>query len=272
MVTRDNRPESDAAHTVDELRDLLQARTSEVEELRRKLSDLGAREISMLTAASHAVMNPLTIIQSYLEIVLSDLRGGLSDEQAGFVETAHSAALRMHRLIEDMVELAALETGAAELEMSAVQVGEVVGDACASFRPAAEEGEIVLSVMIAPDLPRVEADAARLRGAIDALVSNAVRLTPRGGRIHVSVVLRNDDVVVGVEDTGPGIPGERLEEIFDAFVRLPRRSGEPAGGAGLGLSLARRQIEACGGRIEASSTVGAGCSFFLVIPTVVHAR
>jgi two-component system sensor histidine kinase ResE len=272
MVTRHNRPESDAAHTADELRELLQARTLEVAELRRKLADLQARGTGFLTAASHAVTNPLTIIQSYLEIVLSDLRGGLSDQQAGFVETAHAAALRMHRLIDDLVELAALEMGAAELEMSAVEVGDVVADILASFSPAAETGGIALSVSINPDLPRVKADPARLRNAVDAVVSNAIRLTPRGGRVRVTVSQNDDRVVIGVEDTGPGIPGDRLEQVFEPFVRLSRRNGEPPAGAGLGLSLARRQIEAFGGHIEVSSAIDDGSSFSLVIPALTEDR
>ncbi len=272
MVTRHNRPETDAARTADELRELLQARTLEVAELHRKLTELETRGTAFLTAASHAVMNPLTIIQSYLEIVLSDLRGGLSDQQAGFVDTAHAAALRMHRLIDDLVELAALEMGAAELEMSAVQVGDLVADVCASFAPAAETGGIELSVAITPDLPRVQADPARLRNAVDAVVSNAVRLTPHGGRIRLTVSQSDVCVVIGVEDTGPGIPSDRLDHVFDPFVRLSRRNGEPPGGAGLGLSLARRQIEAFGGHIKVSSAIDNGSSFSLVIPALIEDR
>jgi signal transduction histidine kinase len=272
MVTRSNRTESDAARTADELRELLQARTLEAAELRRQLTDLESRGTAFLIAASHAVMNPLTIIQSYLEVVLSDLGGGLSDQQTGFVKTAHAAALKLHRLIDDLVEFAALELGAAELEMSAVQVGDVVSDVCASFLQAAEKGGIEFSVSITPGLPRVQADAARLRNAVDALVSNAVRLTPRGGRVMVTVLLRDNDVVVGVEDTGPGIPEDRHEQVFDPFFKLARRDGDPPGGAGLGLSLARRQIEVCGGHIEVASTDGEGCAFSLVIPAPAQGR
>jgi signal transduction histidine kinase len=272
MVTRNNRPKNDAAHTVDELRDLLQTRTLELAELRREIIDLEARGAAFLSAATHAVINPLTIIQSYLEMVLTDLRGGLSDQQTAFVETAHAAALRMRRLIDDLVELAALQVGAVELEVIVMQVGDVVADVCAMFAPAAEKGEIEFSVSITPDLPPVQADPTRVRSAVAAVVSNAVRLTPRGGRIHVSVSLSDRSVVIVIEDTGPGIPADRLEEIFEAFVRLPRRQGETPGGAGLGLSLAQRQIEAFGGHIEVSSSVDEGCSFSLVIPAMTEDR
>ncbi len=270
MVTRDNRGETDAVATADELRELLRARTLEVAELRQKLSDIEARGTSFLRAASHAVMNPLTIIQTYLEIIHSDLRGGLSDQQAGFVETAHAAALRMHRLIDDLVELAAFELDAVELEKDAVRVGEVVSDLCASYRQAAVNGGIDFAVSIAPELPRVQADPLRLRNAVDAVVSNAVRLTPRGGKIHVTVSRSDDCVVINVRDTGPGIPGDRLEEVFDPFVRLSRSNGEPPGGAGLGLSLARRQIEAIGGHVEVSSIFGDGSSFSIAIPAMTE--
>ncbi len=268
MVTRHNRPEMDALGTQEELRRLLAESALEVEELRTRVRDLEGRGVQFLSSASHAVMNPLTIIQSYLEIVLSDLTGGLSDEQVQFIKTARTASLRLHRLIENLVELAALEMGAADIVLDAVAVGDVVTEVCASHAPSAATGGVELAVTVESDLPRVRADANRMKDTLDAVVSNAVQWTPRGGRVQVTIALHDGDVVVGVADTGPGIQECHLEQVFDAFVRLPRANGEPPRGAGLSLSIARRRMDAMGGSLEVSSTLGTGSLFELRIPAL----
>jgi len=270
MVTRHNRPEIDAVSTQEELRRLLAESALEVEELRERIRDLEARGVHFLSSASHAVMNPLTIIQSYLEIVLSDLQGGLSDDQLQFIETARTAALRLHRLIENLVELAALELGAADIVLDAVAVGEVVAEVCASRAPSAAESGVELAVTIGPGLPRVRVDSGRLKDTLDAVVSNALQWTPGGGTVQVTASFCNSDVLISVVDTGPGIPEDRLQQIFDAFVRLPREIGEPPRGAGLSLSIARRRMEAMGGSLEVSSTLGAGSLFELRIPALTE--
>ncbi len=268
MVTRHNRPEMDALGTQEELRQALVESTLEVEELRKRVHDLEARGVQFLSSASHAVMNPLTIIQSYLEIVLSDLPGGLSEQQQQFIETARVAALRLHRLIENLVELAALELGAADIVLETVAVGDVVAEVCASHAPSAAAGDVELAAAVGSDLPGVLGDAGRLKGALDAVISNAVQWTPRGGRVQVTAFLCDGDVVVDVTDTGFGISEHHLEEVFDAFVRLPRENDEPPRGAGLSLSIARRRMEAMGGGIEVSSAIGSGSSFTFRIPTL----
>jgi signal transduction histidine kinase len=255
-----------AARTAEELSELLEARDLEVEQLRRRIRDLELQGTGFLTAASHAVMNPLTIIQSYLEILLSDLESGLSEQQVEFVTAAHSATRRLNGLVASIVELAALELGAAELEKNAVEVDNLVAEVREAHTPLAEDRGIDLSVSIPPQLPQVSADGERLKNAIGAVVLNAVQRTPRGGRIRVEVRPRDAGVAVGITDTGPGIAEDQLTRVFEPFVRLSRPAGDPNRGAGLGLSIARRQIEAMGGRIEVTSTVGAGSSFDIWIP------
>jgi two-component system sensor histidine kinase BaeS len=211
-------------------------------------------------------MNPVTIIRSYLEIMLSDLEGGLSSDQIEFVKTAHSATVTLNRIIDDVVDLAALELGAAELQMVTVGVDEVVEEVGGSHAPSVEAGGIEFSVSIASNLPRVRADADRLKNAIGEILSNAVQSTPRRGRIGITAERRGTDVVIGVTDSGRGIAEDQLDAVFEPFVRVPRKEGEPRRGAGLGLAIARRQIEAMGGRVTVSSQVGSGTIFEIVLP------
>ncbi len=267
MVTRHNRPEMGAPGTDQESQRLLAENALEVEELRKRVQDLEARGVQFLSSASHAVMNPLTIIESYLEIVLSDLPGGLSEQQLQFIETARTAALRLHRLVENLVELAALDLGVADMVLDAIAVSDVVTEVCALRASSAAAGGVRLEVEIEPDLPGVRADFERLKDSLDAVVSNALQWTPRGGSVHVKASLCNGDVVVTVTDTGPGIPELHLEQVFDAFVRLPRNSGDTPRGAGLSLSIAQRRMQAMGGGIEVSSATGRGTSLNLRLPT-----
>lgn len=266
MVTRRNRPETKAADTEEELRLLLEQRTREVDELQQHIRDLEARGARFLSDAAHAVMNPLTIVQSYLEIIISDLPEGLSPQQIEFVETARVAASRMRRMIDGLVELAAIELGAAEFELCGLAVEDVVTGVSSAVGPAARNAGVDISTSIPPHLPRVRADACRLANAVEAVLSNAIRVTPRGGRITVTAAHRGETVVISVADTGPGIPDDQLQRVFDAFARLPKRPGDPAQGVGLGLTVARRQLEAFGGRIEVSSTLKQGSTFSLEIP------
>ena len=266
MVTRHNRPEMDASHTVEELRALLSERTSEATRLRRRIEELENLGARFLASASHAVMNPITIIRSYLEVLLSDLGAGISSDQTEFVRTALSATLKLNRLVDGIVELAALELGVAELEIASVDLGRIVGGATEAHAAEAEASGIELSVAITPNLPRVNADANRLKSSIGEIVSNAFQATPPGGRVELTALLRGGEVVVRVADTGRGIPRDRLDEVFEPFVRLPRGEDEHRPGAGLGLSIARRQIEAMGGRIEMSTEVGRGTAVEIVLP------
>ena len=129
----------------EELRLLLEQRSCEVDELRQQIRDLEERGAQFLSDAAHAAMNPLTIIQSYLEILISDLPAGLSAQQIGFIEIAHEAALRMRRVIDGVVEFAALELDAAELQLASVPIEDVVTDVCSAVQPIAESAEIDLS-------------------------------------------------------------------------------------------------------------------------------
>jgi len=266
MVTRRNRPEIDASHTEEELRTPLSVRNSEVAELRQRIRDLEFLGTRFLSSASHAVMNPVTIIRSYLEIILSDLEGGLSNDQIEFVKTAHSATVTLNRIIGGVVELAALELGAADLQISAVDVNDVVEEVSGSHAPSVEAEGIQFFASIASNLPRVRADADRLKSAIEEILSNAVQSTPRNGRIGITAERRGTDIVIGVTDSGRGIAEDQLDAVFEPFVRLPRKEGEPRRGAGLGLAVVRRQIEAMGGRVTVSSQVGSGTVFEIVLP------
>jgi signal transduction histidine kinase len=266
MVTRHNRPETAADHTIEELRRLLEERERELEELRARSRRLEVVGADVLSAASHAVMNPLTIIQSYLEILLSDLPEGLSEEQISFVETAHIATGRVKKIVDNLVELAAWETNAAELELTDLSLEELVAKACAEFSVRAAESSVELDVSAGEAETRIEGDASRIAGILGTLLSNAIRLTPPGGRVEVEVGRDDRSAVVTVTDGGPGIPEEETARVFEPFLRVQGGTAEQRRGAGLGLAVAQRQMRAHGGSIELVTSSSSGSAFRLVFP------
>jgi signal transduction histidine kinase len=217
-------------------------------------------------------MNPLTVVQSYLEILLSDLQDGLTEQQLEFASAARSAALKLNRVVHQIVELASLELGVAELDSRAVDVGPLVRGVCEAHASEAETGRVELSTSIAPDSPPVRADPERLRSAIDAVVVNAVQWTPPGGRVEVVTSIREAHLVVSVTDAGPGIAEEKLRLVFEPFTRFSGKDGAAPRGLGLGLSVARLQIDAMGGGIGVTSSVGGGSRFEILMPTIADEK
>ena len=227
----------------------------------RHLEDDGAR---FLGAATHAIVNPLTIAHSYLEIVVADLHDGLTDEQLAFVTAAHDATRRMRALIGELVELASLETGAAEIRPSAVSCAEVARALVRDLQVTAEARGATVTCDLPSDLAPVDADENLLRGALRRLLEHAIRVTPSEGTIAVSASAAPGAVAIRIRDTGPEIPEGRRGEVFDPFANLPGNVGDQR--RGLGLAVAKRQIAACGGRIEISTSSPSGTTFTITLP------
>jgi two-component system sensor histidine kinase BaeS len=157
------------------------------------------------------------------------------------------------RLIEDLSTLALAESGALELHPELADLGTLVGETVASFRPQAESAGVALEFDTAAAIPSVRLDPARIRQVIVNLVSNALRYTPRGGNIHVRSFLEDRYAVVTVADTGSGIPPENLDHVFDRYYKA-----RDSKGSGLGLAIARNLVVLHGGEISAESKAGEG--------------
>jgi two-component system sensor histidine kinase BaeS len=153
------------------------------------------------------------------------------------------------------------EAGSLVLHREPTDVGALLNDVAAGYRSQAAQAGIALSVTSADDLPTLHIDPARIREVVSNLLTNALRHTPRGGRIDVSPERTDGDISVTVRDTGSGIPPDQLERIFDRFYRSPDSPG-----SGLGLPIAKSLIEAHGGTITASSDAKAGTVIRFVLP------
>jgi histidine kinase len=160
----------------------------------------------------------------------------------------------MGRLVDDLQELSRVEADTFKLDLRPVAVAELVTAALARLGRQYEEKGVALTYSLPPDLPIVQADEDRVGQVLLNLIGNALQYTPTEGEVRVSATRHGDEVEVSVTDTGIGIPAEHLPHIFDRFYRVDRsRSRRAGGGSGIGLTIAKRLVEAHGGRIWGES-------------------
>ncbi len=239
---------------------------AELERLEHRLSQVETSRHRFVSASAHELKTPITVIQSYLEIVLDDLGEGLGEEQRSFLTIAHENVLRLRRLVTDLVDLAAMDSGRIQLQIGRVEVGPLLERIAAELSPLSRRADIDLAVEIEPPPPVVRGSEERIEQILRGLLDNALKFTPPGGLVTLRGRTREDSVLLEVADTGQGIAAERLDTLFDEFVQAgpsldPRRRG-----AGLGLSIARRVALALGGKITVASREGEGSTFTVWLP------
>lgn len=230
-----------------------------------------AREVSKLKddfvgLISHELRTPLSSILGYLELLHEDDPAHpLSDEQRQYLAVAERNAQRLLRLVGDLLFTAQVESGRFPLDRQDVDLAPIVAAAADTARPAAERAGVELDVEAAEGV-LVNGDATRLGQAVDNLISNAIKFTPRGGSITVALTAEAGEATVEVRDTGLGIPADELELLFGRFFRASTATRHAVPGVGLGLTITKAIIAAHGGAIEVESTEGEGTTFTISLP------
>ncbi|HPS78250.1 MAG TPA: HAMP domain-containing sensor histidine kinase [Thermoanaerobaculaceae bacterium] len=241
----------------------LQEKITELEAANRRLEDLARLRTRFVSDAAHELKTPLAILRSYLEALGTDLVTGLDSQQREFLGAATEGARRLQRLVEELLDLAALESGSLPLVVGPVDAPSVLRTAFEELSPLARLGEVELRLGPVEALT-VRADPARLGQVLRNLVDNALKYTRRGGQVRLGCRRRCDTGVIEVSDNGVGIPPDELPRIFEEFYRVPHT---PIGeGAGLGLAIVRRLVQAMGGRIDAVSEPAMGSRFSVELP------
>jgi signal transduction histidine kinase len=222
-----------------------------------------ARE-EVLAVVSHDLRNPLNAIVLGTAL-LDDFSAGepRSDRDRQQLRAIRNASQQMAGLIQDLVEVVALESGGAALSPAPVSPGDLVEGAVELFREMAVQRGLSVGTSVLPGLPTLEADHARVLRVLSNLLGNALKFTPAGGLISVSAAPAEDAVRFTVADTGSGIALEHLPRIFDRYWQVRRGEKE---GLGLGLAIAKGIVEAHGGRIWAESVQGEGATFHFTLP------
>lgn len=233
----------------------------------RELQEVDRARRQLLADVSHELMTPLTAIRGYLETLA--LPAAVKDEETRerYLQIVTDETLRLEAIIGDLLDLARLEGGGAgaTLQREVVPVDALFARAAERHGPMLAERAVTLDTRVDPQADHVAGDGRRLEQAVQNLVANAVRHTPRGGRIGLSSAAVNGHVRLRVQDSGPGIAPEHLSRVFDRFYRVDAARDQASGGSGLGLSIVRAIVEAHGGNVTASSAPEGGAVFDIVL-------
>jgi two-component system sensor histidine kinase GlrK len=234
--------------------------------LRRRLDEFETQKNRFLRHVSHELKTPLTALREGAELLNDQVAGPLAPPQRQVVSIMRDNSVKLQRLIEELLDYQRALHAAASLQVQPVKLDELVHDVARAHGLAAQAKELRLAIDAQSAI--VEADPEKLRSIVDNLISNAVKFTPPGGTVSVSARAVSGEAVIEVLDTGPGVPEEDRESIFNLFFRgRPRPDGSTTRvkGSGLGLAIARELVEAHGGQIAVVAG-GAGGHFRVTLP------
>jgi signal transduction histidine kinase len=219
---------------------------------------------AFVATVSHELRTPLTSISGFLEM-LEEEEHALGDAGRQYLDVIRRATERLHSLVEDLLLVAQIEAHRIELALAPVDLGELVRIAAESARPAAAEKKIMLDV-VTDHPPTVLGDGKRLSQVLDNLVSNAVKFTPEGGTVTVTVGTNGKGAKLVVSDTGIGVSTEEQRQVFTRFFRASSATRRAIPGTGLGLAICHALVEQHGGSIEFRSREGEGTEVVVTLP------
>ena len=234
-------------------------------QLLRDAQAANAAKTEFLRTVSHELRQPLNAIGGLLQLWELGLRGTLTEQQRLDLDRIKRNQRQLALLIEDLLSFARLEAGKLEVDMAPVQLDAVLQSLSESMSGEIEAKGVTWQRDAVTPALHVLGDADRLHQVLVNLVTNALKATSPGGRIAVSVTVAGDMACIHVEDTGIGIPAEKLEDIFTPFVQVGRALNQPREGAGLGLAIARGFAEAMNGTLSATSELGRGSRFTVTL-------
>jgi signal transduction histidine kinase len=236
----------------------------ELQRLYRELEAASRHKSDFLATMSHELRTPLNAIIGFSEVLHEQMFGELNERQLAYVDDVLKAGKHLLSLINDVLDLAKIEAGRMELDLSEVAVPDLLRSAISMHSERADRAGIALALTTEPSEIKIAADERRVRQIVFNLLSNAVKFTPADGRVDVSARLDDARVEIAIADTGPGIPAEDLEMIFEEFEQSA--DGKQGEGTGLGLPLSRKLVELHGGRLWVDSEVDRGSIFRFTLP------
>lgn len=254
-----------------DLEDMVLTRTAQLETRNRQLSEaqeLERAKDEVVALVSHDLRTPLTSIRGYTELLLTD-QEVLGERSRQYVEVIDRNSGRLLDLVDDLLIVAQHNVGAFSLRTTeAVDLDELIAHEILAVTPEAAGREITLLAGTNTGAT-VPGDRPRLARMLGNLLSNAVKYSERGGTVELEVAQTEQDAVLRVRDSGPGVPADQQERIFDRFARI-RDGVDGAQGFGLGLTIARTIAEAHGGRIGVDSALGDGATFWVELPRILR--
>jgi two-component system NtrC family sensor kinase len=230
------------------------------------LKELERLKNEFVSTVSHDLRSPLTSIRGFVDLI--EMTGPLSEQQEMFVAKIRNGVSDITGLIEELLDLGRIESGAA-FEFSPVDLSDLIVESVETLRGHASSKKQWLQVSVPPNLPPVLGNRLRLSQVISNLVGNAIKYTPDGGDIKVRAEEQTSQILVSIQDSGIGISAEDQARLFEKFYRVRTKETEDIPGTGLGLAITRTIVEKHSGRIWVHSEVGKGSTFTFLLP--VHA-
>lgn len=231
----------------------------------RELERLNERKNEVLGMVAHDLRNPLGVISGYAKLMTSGITGELNERQSDMMGRIGLTSSHMLGMVDDLLDISAIESGRVELETEAIDPGALLSEAVSLSQSMAASKNIEL-VLEAGPLPGIRADNGKLRQVIDNLLSNAIKYSHPESRVRVMAVEEEGMLRVDVIDQGQGIPEEELGSLFRVFGKTSVKSTAGEKSTGLGLAIVKKIVDTHGGRIWAESEVGKGSTFSFTVP------
>lgn len=230
-----------------------------------ELRQLNETKNRFLGTAAHDLRNPLAAIRGLTEIILEEATGAINEEQREMLTMVFDTSDHMLTLVNDLLDVAVIESGKFDLDRVECQLGAVIGERLRILRPSAARKNMVIKTQF-EETPPLFLDQSRIVQVFDNLFSNAVKFSPNGSEIMVAVYRDEKTVVMEVEDEGPGISAEDRKQLFGEFHKLGTKTTGGESSTGLGLSIVKRIVQAHGGEVLVESEVGKGTSMKVLFP------
>jgi len=244
----------------------LQERERELQLTNKQLKTANRLKSQFLATMSHELRTPLNSIIGFSELLEDETYGSLNSKQRKYVGNIVASSKHLLQLINDVLDLAKVESGTIEIHPEALVLPEAIASVKSVVEPLAIKKDISLSINIDNDVKQVWADPARFKQILYNLLSNAIKFTPSGGKVSIEAVHNNGAAEISVTDTGIGISQGDQQRIFSEFLQVEGSYARKYEGTGLGLALTKKLVELHGGKIWVQSTPGKGSRFTFTIP------
>jgi PAS domain S-box-containing protein len=251
-----------------DLTERMESQQRAIDDARRlaEVEGLSRAKSQFLASMSHELRTPLNAIGGYAELIEMGLGGSVTEQQREYLTRIRGSQQHLLRIINDLLNYSRIESGKLTYEQEEVSLRAVIEAVTTMVTPQATGKRVTIDTPPSRDEVIAIADRLKVEQIVLNLVTNAVKFTPQSGRVTVMCQNDGERVLLRVTDTGPGVPADRLEDIFEPFVQLGRSLSSGHEGAGLGLAISRDLARAMHGDVTVQSTAGKGATFTLSLP------
>jgi signal transduction histidine kinase len=244
----------------------VEERTAELQMALERLTEINQLKANLISNVSHELRTPLAHIKGYLELVIDEDLGTLTDQQKNALSIMQRSTARLEGLIEDLIEFSTASREGLSLNLQPLSPSLIAKNAIMQSNEKADSAGISLELDINGPLPAIRGDPDRLEWVLIQLIDNGIKFSPKGSKVTLGANLKNGFVNLLVKDNGMGIPPERIQEIFIPFHQLDGSPTRRFGGTGLGLTLVKLILDAHGTELEVRSSPNEGSTFSFPIP------